>query len=86
MRRCSMGLRCFNTQGYVDEAPDPHNLADLDGDADADVADAMLFELFLLGPGVPAVGLARGRRFRRRWEKPRWLILRSSRGVSRDRA
>jgi hypothetical protein len=53
------GFAVFQYTGYVDEAPDPHNLADLDGDADADVADAMLFELFLLGPGVPAVGLAR---------------------------
>lgn len=53
------GFSVFQYTGYLAEAPDPHNLADFDGDEDADLDDYELFESFLFGPGVAADGLAR---------------------------
>lgn len=53
------GFSVFHYGGYSTEAPDPRNIADLDGDGDADVDDFQRFQPFLGGPGTSAEGLAR---------------------------
>jgi len=53
------GFAIFQYTGYLAETPDPHNLADLDGDADADAADYARLAADLAGPDTLVTGLAR---------------------------
>lgn len=53
------GFTVFHYTGYSDFEPSPRWLTDLDGDGRRDAADWLRLEPYLLGPGVPADGLAR---------------------------
>ncbi len=53
------GFTVFQYNGYGPAVPNPHNLADVDGDADADAADFAACAAELLGPAAPVTGLAR---------------------------
>jgi len=63
-RRAALdGFSIFHYDGYAATEPQPHYLADLDGDGDVDGDDFTRFECYLWGPGVSAAGPARDRDF-----------------------
>jgi hypothetical protein len=53
------GFSVFHFDGYAAQFPDPRNIADLDGDGDADTADLAQLTAAAGGPMIGAVGLAR---------------------------
>lgn len=52
------GFSVFHFDGYANQFPDPRNVADLDGDGDADWDDFADFRAMLAGPANAASGLA----------------------------
>ena len=52
------GFSVFHYERYSASAPNPRNIADWDGDGDADATDYQSFRKYLLGPTAPATGLA----------------------------
>jgi hypothetical protein len=53
------GFAVFHYNGYASEAPNPHNIADFDGDADADGEDHGRWVSYLSGPNEIVSGLGR---------------------------
>lgn len=53
------GFAVFQYTGYGPSSPNPHNLADLDGDEDVDADDFAQYADALAGPTVTAIGLDR---------------------------
>lgn len=52
------GVSVFHYDYYANEAPEPRNWADLDGDGDADATDYAELASYLAGPAVAVEGLA----------------------------